>query len=257
MIRCTVRIAAITLIAAVPALSAGAASPEPAQNWRVELRRQNTARGTPEETTSSTLRIERNLAGRVARLRLDLPFPDEQIDFDGSPFHPRLGDIKVRTVFRPFVAGAARLASDVEVTLPTADGRVKGSGKYQLSASIGSTVPIEDALWASGRHRLQLEWNVRQTLSVAGDADRKNISHTRPELALRDRLGGNYWLKLTLKPTIDWIQDGKSGAVLELEGGLDAGRGWRFSLMGGTHTWGQGVPGIYRRRAELVVGRSF
>jgi hypothetical protein len=228
-----------------------------APRGRIELRRQNTERGTPEESTKTTLRLEAILKGTVSRLRLDLPFPDEKTDFSGDPFQPRPGDIKLRAYFRPIQAGDTRLSTNVEVTFPTADPPELGSGKYQLSAALGSVPGAPDFTLADGRHQLRYEWSVRQTVSFAGDADRKDINTTKPELALRDTIGSPYWLKLTFKPTIDWIQDGKTGAVLEFEGGWNASRDWRFSLMGGASMWGEGVPGIYSRRLELVAGRAF
>jgi hypothetical protein len=223
-------------------------------HWRIELRRQNSERAGPDETTRTTLRLERFLEGTVSRLRLDLPFPDEKTDFQGDPFQPRPGDIKVRAYFRPFQAEDWRLGSDVEVTFPTADPSALGTGKYQLGAALRS-VPDAKPDFVSGSHEWRYEWLVRQTLSVAGDAERKNINNTKPEFALRDTFG-RHWLKLTLKPTIDWIQDGKTGAVLEFEGGWTPTSGWRFSVMGGARLWGEGVPGIYNRRLELMIGRD-
>ncbi len=86
--------------------------------------------------------------------------------------------------------------------------------------------------------------------------DRKDISNTKPEFALRDTFG-KHWLKLTAKPTIDWTDNAKTGAVVELEAGWNSSPEWRFSLMGGALLWGEGVPGTYRRRLELVAGRAF
>lgn len=232
-------------------------APTSTRRGRIELRRQNTERGTPEETTKTTLRLETFLKGAISRLRLDLQFPDEKTDFEGDPFQPRLGDVKVRTTFRTFKVVDTPLSSDIEMTFPTADSRVSGGGKYQLSAAILSVPGAPDFVLAPGRHRLRFEWSVRQTVSVAGDADRKDINNTKPELGLRDLIGSRHWLKLTFKPTIDWIQDGKTGAVLELEGGWNASREWVLSLKGGAGLWGDGTPGFYSRRVELIAGRAF
>lgn len=228
----------------------------PSPRGRIEFRRQNSERGTPEESTRTTLRLEAYLTGTVSRLRFDLPFPDEKTDFAGDPFQPQLGDIKVRAYFRPFQAGDTRLSSDVEVTFPTADSKESGGGKYQVSAALHSVPGAPDFVFASGRHQIRYEWDIRQTVSVAGDADRKDINNTKPEFGLRDMIGRNS-LKLTFKPTIDWIQDGKTGAVLELEGAWSASREWRFSLKGGAGLWGEGTPGFYHRRVELIAGRTF
>ena len=233
------------------------AAPPSARRGRIELRRQNTERGTPEESTKTTLRLEANLKGSVSRLRLDLPFPDEKSDFSGDPFQPRPGDVKVRAYFRPFQAGDTPLSTDIEMTFPTADPPELGSGKVQLSAALRSVPGTPDFVLASGRHQLRYEWSVRQTVSIAGDAERKDINSTKPELALRDTIGSPYWLKLTFKPTIDWVQGGRTGAVLELEGGWNPSRDWRFSLMGGACLWDDGISGTCKRRVELVAGRPF
>jgi hypothetical protein len=267
--------AAAALIMVGAAGTAGAAEPEAAaretvqgapleseqdvspagRRGRIEFRRQNSERSTPDESTRTTLRLEIFLAGAVSRLRVDLPFPDEKTDFQGDPFQPRPGDLKLRAYFRPFQAGSMRLSSDIEVTFPTADPSSLGSGKYQLSAALHS-VPASP-FFVSGDHHVRYEWDLRQTVSVAGDADRKDINNTKPEFTLRDVIGGRHWLKLTLKPTIDWVEHGKTGGVLELEGGWSASRDWRFSIMGGGRLWGEGVSGIYRRRLELVAGYEF
>jgi hypothetical protein len=45
--------------------------------------------------------------------------------------------------------------------------------------------------------------------------------------------------------------------VLDLEGGWNASRYWRFYLIGGARLWGEGVPGTYDSKIELVAGRAF
>lgn len=240
-----------------PPFDSEAVSPSITSGSRIELRRQNSDRASADESTKTTLRLETALAGTVSRLRLDLQFPDQKTDFQGDPFQPRLGDIKLRAYFRPSRAGDMRVVPDIELIFPTADPASLGSGKYQVSAALHSVPGKPDFTLGSGRHQIRYQWDVRQTVSVAGDPDRKDINHTKPEFALRDSIGSRYWLKLTLKPTIDWTQSGKTGAVLELEGGWSANRDWRFSSMGGARLWGDGVPGIYGRRIELVAGRAF
>jgi hypothetical protein len=237
--------------------SSAAVAPYSAPYTRVELRRQNTGRGTPDETSRTTLRLEHYLTGTLSRLRLDLPFPDEKTDFEGDPFSPRPGDLKLRADFRRFRMGASQMSTDMELTFPTADPSSLGQGKYQVGAGLHSGPGAAEFVYTFAPHQLHSEWSVRQTVSFAGDPARKNINNTKPELALRDTIGTRHWLKLTFKPTIDWIQDGKTGAVLELEGGWNASRDWRFSIMGGVGLWGEGVPGYYSRRLELVAGRAF
>ena len=54
----------------------------PSVDWRgrLELKRINTSRGTPEETTRTALRVETFFDGAVSLLRVDLPFPDADTD---------------------------------------------------------------------------------------------------------------------------------------------------------------------------------
>ena len=66
-----------------------------------------------------------------------------------------------------------------------------------------------------------------------------------------------YALKFTLKPVIDWVMDGRTGAVCELEGSVALAHGWRLVLMGGLRAWGPAVAGTYGKRLELTVGRRF
>ena len=74
----------------------------------MEFKRQATARGTPEETTKSKVKFDYFPDGPVSLLRLELPFPDEDTDFEGRPFNPRPGDLKVRVGMRPVQCGAFR-----------------------------------------------------------------------------------------------------------------------------------------------------
>lgn len=240
-----------------PMLDSEAAAPSSARTGRIELRRQSSDRGTDDESSKTTLRLETALEGMVSRLRLDLQFPDDKTTFSGDPFHPRLGDTKLRAHFRRLRAGDTQLIPDIELIFPTADPSSLGAGKYQFSAALHSVAGAPDFTLDSGRHQVRYQWDIRQTVSVAGDASRKDIHNTKPELALRDSIGSRRWLKLTFKPTIDWVQNGKTGAVLELEGGWNASRDWRFSVMGGGLLWGEGVPGTYHRRLEVVAGRAF
>ncbi len=116
--------------------SQDAAGGKEVMRGKIELKRQATNRGTPEETTKTQLKTDAYLDGFVSLLRLEVPFPDEKTDFEGDPFNPRLGDIKVRTGFRPFHIDEIPVSTFLEVTFPTADPESLGSGKYQLTAGI-------------------------------------------------------------------------------------------------------------------------
>lgn len=224
---------------------------------RIELKRQATNRGTVEETTKTQLKIDAYLDGFVSLLRLEAPFPDEKTDFEGNPFNPHLGDIKVRVGFHPFPVEDIPVFTFVEVTFPTASPEDLGSGKYQLTGGIQPTfkIPLSEAL--SQSNAMIFSPLVKQVVSVGGDEDRKNINYTQFELALRDVWEKKYWLKLTPKPVIDWEQDGKTGAVLELEIGWIINRNWSTWLMLGTRLWGEGVPSTYDQRVELGVAYLF
>jgi hypothetical protein len=224
---------------------------------RIELKRQNTNRGTAEETTKTQLKIDACLDGFVSLLRLEAPFPDEKTDFEGNPFNPHLGDIKARVGFHPFPVEDIPVFTFVEVTFPTASPEDFGSGKYQLTGGIQPNfrIPLSDAL--SQSNAMIFSPLVKQVVSVGGDENRKNINYTQFELALRDVWEKKYWLKLTPKPVIDWEQDGKTGAVLELEIGWIINRNWSTWLMLGTRLWGEGVPNAYDQRVELGVAFLF
>ncbi len=226
-----------------------------APRGRVELKRQNTDHDTPGESSRTTVRLEALPEGRVALWRLDLPFPDEKDTFSGSPFDPRLGDIKLRARLRPVDVGGAPVAFFSELTFPTADPDSLGQGKYQVMAGAETIHPL--ASISSDDHKLSFSPQLQQVVSVAGHQDRKDINYTKFELALRDVWRKAYSLKITAKPVIDWVQDGKTGAVAELEGGVTLEHGWRVLLMLGGRLWGEGVPSTYGARVELTVGRTF
>ena len=242
------------ILAVALSLLAGAAHAQ-ATRWRAELKRQNTDHDTPGESSRTTVRLEALPEGRVALWRLDLPFPDEKDTFSGSPFDPRLGDIKLRARLRAVDLGGAPVSFFSELTFPTADPESLGQGKYVVMLGAETFHPLDSV--SSDDHRLSFSPQVQQLVSVAGDPERKDINYTKLELALRDTWRKLYSLKLTLKPVIDWVQDGKTGAVAELEGGVNTGNGWRVLLMLGGRLWGEGVPSTYGTRVELTVGKSF
>jgi hypothetical protein len=223
---------------------------------RVELKRENTERGTPEETTKTTVKIEMYPPGVLSLVRLEVPFPDEQTDLEGSPFDPRLGDIKLRVGFGPFPGDGMRTAVFLEATFPTADPESLGKGKYQLSPGMTMRFPVPVPDGMQGAHTVTFSPLLQQYVSVAGDEDRKDINYTKLELTLRDVMR-TYWLALKVKPVVDWEQDAKTGAVAELEGGKLFGRVWSSWLMLGARLWGEGVSSTYGTRITLGVARMF
>ncbi len=243
--------------AAVADAGEGGGGDEAAREWRprglLELKRQATSRGTPEETTKTNLKLDWFVEGPVSLLRLELPFPDAKSDFAGSPFDPDFGDSKVRVGFRAVDAGGLPLASFAELTFPTADPESQGTGKYQFSAGAKATF----ALGSIGAVRQSFSTQVQQVVSFAGDAARKDINQTKFELEWRGAWGPGHFAKVTGKPVVDWVAGGKTGAVLEVEGGWWASREWTIALLAGGLLWGKGVPSTYETRGELKFIRRF
>ena len=230
---------------------------EAAREWRprglVELKRQATSRGTPEETTKTNLKFDWFAEGPVSLLRLELPFPDAKTDFAGSPFDPDEGDAKVRAGFRAVDVAGRPWTSFLELTFPTADPESQGTGKYQVSAGAKTTF----ALGSIGAVRPSFSAQVQQVVSFAGDAARKDINQTKFELEWRGAWGPGHFGKATAKPVVDWVNGGRTGAVLELEGGWWASREWTIALLAGGLLWGKGVAGTYDVRGELKFIRRF
>jgi hypothetical protein len=224
---------------------------------RVELKRQATSRGTPSESTKTTLRIEGYPEGSIALLRLDLPFPDDKTGFSGSPFDPRLGDIKVKVGAREIELNGIPLSPYVEVTFPTANPESLGSGKYQVAPAIETALSLASIGADSNRHELFFGALIQQFVSVAGDQAAKDINYTKFEVKVQDVWRKDYSAKVTLKPVVDWVEDGRTGAVVELEGRVNFSHGWSVSLMLGKLAWGAGVPSTYSNRVELTLRNDF
>lgn len=260
MLRKTLSLAILGAVSSLPfGIAVGAEDSQAAEKgtqYRAEVKRQNTNRGTPGESTKTTLRLEALPQGRIALLRLDVPFPDDKTSFSGDFFNPKLGDIKLRAKTRPFDAGLLPLATYVEATFPTANPESLGQGKYQLTLGVDSSIRLGSIKTASAIHAFSFSPLIQQTVSVAGDPDRPDIDYTKLELAVRDTWS-NYSLKFTLKPVIDWEKDGEIGAVGELEGGVSFGRGWAVLLMLGGRLWGAHVATTYDKRTQLTVRYVF
>jgi hypothetical protein len=221
----------------------------------VELKRQSTARGTPDETTKTNLKFDWfPQGGAVSLLRLELPFPDEKTTFAGSAFDPRPGDAKVRVGFAAVDVAGRPLTSFAEVTFPTADPPSLGTGKYQFSA--GAKATFAGAAGAGGP-RQTFSIQVQQVVSFAGDPARNDIDQTKFELEWRGAWPAGGYAKATAKPVVDWVGDGRTGAVLELEAGRTVGRQWTVAVMAGGLLWGAGVPGTYDTRLELKLVRRY
>jgi hypothetical protein len=223
--------------------------------WNFEVKRQNTDRGTESESTKTTLRLERYLQGAITALRLDVPLPDAKTTFAGDPFDPRLGDLKIRAVWRSLDIAGMPWSPRAELTFPTADPETLGSRKYQVMVGARTSGRLRQL--DSSAQQFSYGVLLQQTFSIAGDADAKDINYSKLELELLDTWKSRYFLKLTVKPVVDWVKDGNTGAVAELEGAMSFGGGWRTALMAGTRVWGPAVASTYGARLELTVGRRW
>jgi hypothetical protein len=227
------------------------------RTFRAELKRDFTDRGTPDETTKTTIKLTAYFEGILSQLRLDLPFPDAETDFGGSITEPRLGDVKLRATFRDVRAGTLGLVSFLEMTFPTANPEDLGSGKYQLSAGVRTVVPFSLGEAAPVSHRLTFRPLVQQYVSVAGDPDYKDIDNTRLEIGLRDTWRKKAWLGAKVKTTVDWENGGATGAVGEIEVGGFLSRVLSAWITAGARLWGGPVPGTYDHRLSIALAGDF
>jgi hypothetical protein len=220
----------------------------------IELKRQATARGTPDETTKTNLKFELFPSqGVIALLRLELPFPDAKTTFAGNALDPNFGDAKVRVGFRAIEIDARPVTSFFEVTFPTADPPTQGAGKYQFAAGAKPTFALPAGSPSIGSPRQSFSVQAQQVFSFAGDPARKDINQTKFELEWRGTWPSGQYAKATAKPVIDWVGDGQTGAVLELEYGRPFDAHWSLAFMVGGLLWGQGVPSTYSTRAEIKL----
>lgn len=109
-------------------------------HFLLEIKRETSHRGTPDETTKTQVKIGALFDGIVSLLRLEVPFPDEPPGFEGKPFNPHVGDIKVRVGFRPVPLEGIPFGPFREVTFPTANPEDLGKWKYQISPGIRTNV---------------------------------------------------------------------------------------------------------------------
>lgn len=257
------RLVPVAVLALLGASAAGAAEEDAGGAKRasptyshglVELKRQSTGRGTPEETTKTNLKFDYfPQEGAVSLLRLELPFPDEKTTFAGNPFDPDFGDAKIRLGFRAIDVSSRPVTSFVELTFPTAVPESQGTGKYQFSAGVRTAMRLAPGSATFGSPAQSFSIQVQQVFSLAGDPARNDINQTKFELEWRDVWVGGHYAKATAKPVVDWVGAGQTGAVLELEGGWVVDPRWTLALMAGTLLWGEGVPSTYKTRAEIKV----
>ncbi len=221
---------------------------------KIELKREFTNRGTPEETTKTSLRTDFLLHGVVTLIRLEIPFPDQTSDFEGSLFNPGLGDIKTRVGFRAFRLGIP-IASFIELTFPTASPSDLGTGKYQCSPGLRTSIRLSKPDSVPQKNKFTFDVQVQQVFSYAGDTSRKDINYTKFEISFRYTWNKKVWLKLAVKPVLDWEQSCSTGAVMEFEPGWYISRHWSIWILGGMRLWGSSIPSTYDKR--LTIGAAF
>jgi hypothetical protein len=243
---------------ALACLAAQAGEADDGWHGKLELKREATARGTPDETSKTAIKIDTFLDGPVSLFRIDMPFPDEKTDFEGSPFNPQEGDLKIRLGLRALKSGAYSFPSFVELTFPTANPQSQGSGKYQWSVGMRMIGPMAPPFPRPESHKSQFEIQLQHMQSYAGDPERNDVKNTRLELTAYDVWRDEYSFKLKLKPVVDWMKDGKTGATLEYETGWFFAKDWRTWLMLGARVWGpDNIASTYATRVELGVSRTF
>ena len=241
--------------ASVAGDDAGRAAPGPARvRGLIELQRSATDHGTVGETTRTNLKFDYFLTdGPVSLLRLELPFPDHDTSFGGSPFDPALGDIKTRIGWRAIDVAGRPVASFLELTYPTADPASLGTGKYQLAGGVQTEFRLSAGPAWFGSPAQVFSIEVQQVVSFGGDSTRRDINETKFELAWRNTWNARHYANATAKPMVDWVGASQTGAVLELEGGWEVDRRWTLALLVGGRLWGEGVPGTYGTRVEIKV----
>lgn len=219
---------------------------------RIELKREDANRATPEEATKTFLRVDTYL--RSGTLSFQLPFPDDMNAEGSGRYNPKLGDFKSRFRFAPFPAGAFTMSFFLEATFPTADPGNLGTGKYQVSEGWTSTLPFHHR-W-SVIHQCTGTAQVQQVNSVGGDPERTDINYTKLDLSAKDAWEV-HWVKAAVNLRADWIQDGRTGAVGELEYGYVIHPAWKVWVMAGGLLWGEGVKGTYGKKIALSLSRTF
>jgi len=246
--------AAIWLIAGAGTTRADSRVEAPAE-WRVELKRQFTERGTWEETSRTIIRLESLPGQYLSLVRLDIPFVDKK-NYD--PSSARLGDIKLRLSSLRHEFAGARANLIFETTFPTAQATALGGGKYQVSPGFETRLKFWESpgemspTWVVG-----LKQTAQEVVSVAGGDHRKDINYAKLEEEFEAVRRGKLLLRLTPKVLVDWGQTGKCGAVLELELGWTFNRRWRTTLVVGQGLWNTYLPTMYGRKSEWTLRFTF
>lgn len=225
---------------------------------KFELKRENTNRGQTGESTKSIFRFEHYMSGPVSLLRIDIPLVDKNKSFGGDLTNFGLGDIKLRAGLQKIPVSGSEIGLFAEATFPTASPKDLGSGVYQFAPGLKLTVPVYPGQNISSAHYITFSTELQQYLSLAGVEGFKDINYTKFEFSLKDMWKKRYWATLTLKTNVDWVQDGKAGAVAELEIGLIINRRWSAYMKLG-HSLGSidSVAGTYQTRLTSDLAFRF
>lgn len=224
-----------------------------ASTGRVEIKRENTDHGTDDARTGTPVQVEYYpKSATVLSWVVTVNVPDDtksKLWID-----PSLGDLEAGVRLKPIMAGSQPLFARLDFIVPTASPARLGNGKWEAEPGLFAIWSLPAYLNRGTEAVFRAQ--VRQIFSFAGDSDRKNINRTAFEFAYRE-LWGAWYAKTYLKPNVDWIQHGKTGADLELEAGRDIGKGWAAWVNVGHSLWGLGTSGIYGLQGTLGVGRNF
>lgn len=249
-------LAAVPLAAADPPVGAGdpaeAAPAGAASPWRFELKHLRTDRGTPDESTRTTVRIEKLREAPIALLRVDVPWVDRSVAGGGDPLNVGLGDVKGRIGLQAVRAGSGRLSPFLELVFPTAESAALGSGKWQLAPGATLSVPLP-APWSGPTRAARFVPKLEHYVSIGGDPDRADVSYTQAELKLEVEGRRGFMLSVNPKPVVDWIAGFDTAAVLEVQATWIVSPAWRLWAKGGARLWGPTLPATYDRQLELAV----
>jgi hypothetical protein len=238
-----------------PAVAADAAAPgAPPNGHLVEVKVASTNRGSPGESSRTTLRSEvRPGEGPLTALRLDLPWVNKNNDFVSDPGNAGLGDLAVKATFRVPGVGSVRLSPYLEVKLPSAQPSALGSGKVVAVPGLVASRPLPVT---TGGRAVQAEVELSANASVAGDPERADVGYATLEAKVRTSFSAATSVEWVVKPSVDWAQGRQWAGVAEATFEWTPGP-WRLALKVGRRLWGGAVGGSYDDKLELAARRTW
>ncbi len=125
-----------------------------------------------------------------------------------------------------------------------------GRGKYSAAPGLAVALmnPYKDVM---------LTGFVHHKFSFAGDPSRTDISRTKLQVTMDKSFSERYWLILDPMMYVDWVNHGRTAAVLELETGARMGQHWSLWARPGIGLWGQEISGGYNSYLQAGVRYMF